>query len=258
MPEPRAASIARPAARILRAVCVLPLALGTVLYAAEPEIASYIARYEVELRGRVAGTSQFSVSHDDERGIYTFSSRARARGLLRLARPREAVERSDFIVENGQIRPLEFRYEDGSRKGEDNVHMAFDWDAGLVTVDHGGESMQLELVPDALDRGSMQVALMRDIEANGRPGPYTLADEDGLATYAFVRQDDSEVTTPIGTFTAQRFLQRRDGSSRSTIIWVVPELRFLPVVIEQFRGDELRTRLLLQSVEGLESGSRPP
>ena len=254
MPELRAASIARPAVHILRAVCLLPLALGTVLEAAEPEIASYIARYEVELRGRVAGTSQFSVSHDDERGIYTFNSRARARGLLRLARPREAVERSDFIVENGQIRPLEFLYEDGSRKGEDNVHMVFDWDAGVVAVDHGAESMQLELAPGVLDRGSMQVALMRDIEANGQPGPYTLADEDGLATYEFVRQDDSEVATPIGTFTAQRFLQRRDGSSRSTVIWVVPELRYLPVVIEQFRGDELRTRLLLESVEGLGSG----
>lgn len=254
MPELRAASIAITAARVLRTACLLPLALGTVLEAAEPEIARYIALYEVELRGRVAGTSQFSVSRDDERGIYTFSSRARARGLLRLARPREAVEHSDFTVENGQIRPLEFRYEDGSRKGEDNVRMAFDWDAGVVSVDHGGASMQLELVPGALDRGSMQVALMRDIEANGRPGPYTLADEDGLAAYEFVRQDDTEVATPIGTFTAQRFLQRRDGSSRSTLVWVVPELRYLPVVIEQFRGDELRTRLLLQSVEGLGPG----
>lgn len=252
MPERRRTPVGRPPARILCAALLLPLALGVVIEAAEPQVASYTARYEVEFRGRVAGMAEFAVSHDERRGIYTFSSRTRARGLLRLARPNEVVERSDFVVENGQIRPLEFRYEDGSRKGEDDFHLVFDWAQGFVAVNRGGESFQLELTPGVLDRGAMQVALMRDIEATGRPGPYTVANDDELASYEYVRQDDGKIETASGTFRAQSFLQQRAGSSRTTLVWVVPELRYLPAVIEQYRDGELRTRMSLEWVEGLE------
>lgn len=229
----------------------LLLALGALIDAAEAQIAIYTARYQVEYRGRVAGTSEFAVSYDDARGVYTFNSRTRARGLLRLVSPRDVVEYSEFVVEDGRVRPLEFRYEDGSRRGEDNFRMVFDRDAGRIAVTRSEDDLELELRPGVLDRGSMQAALMRDIEANGHPGPYTLADEDELRTYEFERQDDSEIVTAFGTFTAQSFLQKRAGSSRTTLLRVVPELRYLPAVIEQYRDGELNTRMVLEAVEGL-------
>ena len=240
--------------RTVSGACLL-LALGALIEAAEAQVATYTAQYQVEYRGRVAGTSEFAVSYDAARGVYTFSSRTRARGLLRLVSPRDVVEYSEFVVEDGRIRPLEFHYEDGSRSGEDNFRMVFDRDSGRIAVARGDDDAELALTPGVLDRGSMQVALMRDIEALGSAGPYTLADADALRTYEFTRQDDTEIATPAGTFIAQRFRQQRAGSSRTTLFWVVPELRYLPAAIEQYRDDELRTRLLLESVEGLESGA---
>ena len=236
--------------RVVRSAWLL-LALGALVDAAQAQLATYTARYQIEYRGRVAGLSEFAVRYDDARGVYAFSSRTRARGLLRLVSPRDVVEYSEFVVEDGRIRPLEFRYEDGSRRGDDNFRMVFDWNAGRVAVARSEDDLELELRPGVLDRGSMQVALMRDIEMNGRPGPYTLADENELTTYEFERQDDSEIVTAFGTFRAQGFLQRRAGSSRSTLLRVVPELRYLPAVIEQYRDGELNTRMVLESVEGL-------
>ncbi|WP_428102727.1 DUF3108 domain-containing protein [Candidatus Rariloculus sp.] len=242
---------------LLTLAWLLPVAAVATLEAAEPSVATYTARYQVEYKGRNVGTAQFAVSYDDLSGIYSFSSRTRARGLLRLVTPRDVVERSNFIVEDGRITPLEFWYEDGSRKGKDNFHLVFDWDAGFVAVDGANGGVALQLSPGVLDRGAMQVALMRDIETNGHPGPYTLADENELRTYSFVMQEDDEISTPTGTFTARRFLEQRDGSSRTTLVWVAPELRYLPVAIEQYRDGELRARLTLQSVEGLESREGP-
>ena len=251
MPELQVKRNAGLPVRILRIACLLPLASGAAFEAAKAQVPTYSARYQIEYRGRIAGTSEITVSFDDQRGIYSFSSRSRARGLLRLVRPRDVLEHSDFIIEDDRIVPLEFRFEDGYRKDNYNFRMVFDWDAGRVAVAGSQDDVELELEPGVLDRGSMQVALMRDIAANGHPGPYTVMDDDDLSTYEFVRQEDAEVTTPAGTFTTQRFLQQRDGSSRTTLVWVVPQLRYLPAAIEQYRDGELRTRLLLESVEGL-------
>ncbi len=249
--ERRANRNARLPARILQAVWLLLLAFGAATQTAKAQVPSYSARYQIENRGRIVGMTEFEVSHDERRDVYTFSSRSRARGLLRLFDRRIALERSDFIVEDGRIRPLEYRFEDGLRKDDSRLHMVFDWGTSVVTVDSARGVIEFDLSPGVLDRGAMQVALMRDIETNGRPGPYTVIGEEDLSTYDFVRRDDAEITTPAGTFTTQRFLQQRDGSSRSTLVWVVPELRYLPAAIEQYRDGELNTRMVLESVEGL-------
>jgi hypothetical protein len=76
-----------------------------------------------------------------------------------------------------------------------------------------------------------------------------LADEDSLNTYEFAAQDDAQIETAIGTFTAQRLRQQRQGSSRHTILWLVPELRYLPVLIEQYRDGEVHTAFIIESVE---------
>ena len=254
LPERRATSCARLSIRILQAALLLALAPGAAIETAQAQLPSYTARYQVEYRGRIVGSSEFALAHDEQSGVHTFSSRTRARSLLRFVTPRDVVEHSEFIVQDGRIRPLEFRYEDGSRKGEDNLHMVFDWDAGRVAVARSEDDLELELQPGVLDRGSMQVALMRDIATNDHPGPYTLVDENGLVTYEFVRQEDAEVETLAGTFRAQSFRQQRAGSSRTTLIRVVPELRYLPAVIEQYRNGELNTRMVLESVEGLGLG----
>src|SRR5262245_6318952 len=84
--------------------------------------ATYSAVYRVEYKGKEAGTAEFGV-RALESGLYEFSSRTLAKGLLKLARPNPAVERSHFRVENGSVRPVEFWFEDGSRSGEDNLHI---------------------------------------------------------------------------------------------------------------------------------------
>ena len=134
-----------------------------------PTVATYTATYRVEYKGKEAGTAEFSVRYLADRDLYEFSSRVVAKGLLKLARPKPAVERSQFRVDGDGIRPLEFWYEDGSRSGEDNLHIVFDWERRVATVS-SAEARREMAVPDAaLDRGTLQVALMRDLAATGAP-----------------------------------------------------------------------------------------
>lgn len=218
---------------------------------ADPAIATYTATYRVEYKGKDAGTAEFGVRYLADRDLYEFSSSVQAKGLLKLARPKPAVERSQFRADEAGIRPAEFWYEDGSRSGEDNLHIVFDWDRRIATASGADARREIALPPGALDRGSLQVALMRDLAATGSVRSYALADEDSVAEYVYADNGTATITTGAGAFEARVLTQQRAGSSRTTWLWVAPQLKFLPVRIEQRRDGEVQTAFALLSVEGL-------
>jgi hypothetical protein len=239
--------------RALAALAFATAAGSGTAHAADPDptIPLYRATYTVEYKGKNLGTAEFAVSYDEPRDVYEFSSRVIAKGLLKLVNPNPVVERSEFRLVNGALQPLRFQYEDGSRKGEDNLDAQFDWERGVVLVAGGGARREIELRPGALDRGSLQVTLMRDVAANGAPNAYWLVDEDSLQRYAYTDNGEHSVATGVGALATRAFVQQREGSSRTTWLWLAPELRFLPVRIEQRRDGEVQTAFTLAAVEGL-------
>lgn len=229
---------------------------GIVSMVAESDtVAEYTASYLVRTDGHRVANAEFSVSRDTN-GNYVFISSARARGILRLLRPDPAVDRSEFTFVDGRIVPLSFHYEDGSRKGEDNFSVTFDGAAGEVRIAGPAGSRTVPFEDGLLDRGTLQVALMRDLGACRLPGPYRYVDDNGIGEYAYERLDDLATETGIGTLHTVRFSQKSEGSSRETILWLAPELGYLPVRIEQFRNGELGTSFELEDVDELER--RPP
>lgn len=233
--------------------CVLAvLALSAqAAHAADATVATYTATYRVVYKGKEAGTAEYSVQYLADRDLYEFSSRVVAKGLLKLARPNPAVDRSQFRVDAGGIRPVEFWYEDGSRSGEDNVHIVFDWQRRIATVGTAEARREMAVPEGALDRGSLQVALMRNLAATGAPGTYSLADEDSVASYDYTDNGTATIETGAGSLATRIFTQQRAGSSRVTWLWVAPELEFLPVRIEQRRDGEVQTTFTLVKVMGL-------
>jgi hypothetical protein len=219
--------------------------------AADPGVPIYTAKYEVEYKGKNLGASAFTVTQDAAQGLYEFTSSTSAKGLLKLARPDPVVERSRFKVIDGRIRPIEFWYEDGSRKGEDNRHVEFDWDRHVAVVTDANGRREVPLDETSLDPGSIHVALMQDLILNGKPGQYRIADEEMAKAYGYTDNGEAQIETGIGTLATHSYIQQREGSSRSMWIWVAPELSFLPVKIEQRKNGEVTTALTLVSVEGI-------
>ena len=222
---------------------------GADAQAADASITTYRAVYDVEFKGKSLGTAEFSVSYDAKREIYRFESTAHAKGFLKLVTPNPVIQRSDFRVAEGAIQPLEFWYEDGTRKGEDNAHVVFDWDRGVALSEIEGARHELEITAGVLDLGSAQVALMRDLARTGRPGTYVLADGDSLKTYEYTDNGELSVATGLGPRQAIGFVQQRQGGSPSLWVWVAPDLQFVPVRIERRRDGEVRTAFTLQSME---------
>lgn len=215
-----------------------------------PPVTTYTATYTVEYKGKQAGVSEWSV-RDLGDGRYEFQARITPKGMLKLVRPKPTIERSQFRVEGAHFRPLEYWYEDGSRSGEDNWHLVFDWERRVATVSTA-EARREVAVPDAaLDIGTLKAAIVRDLAARGAPGPYEIAGDDGVSTYEYSDSGPATLVTGVGSLETKLFVQHRAGSSRTTWLWAAPKLGFLPVRIEQRRNDEIQTSFLLQAVDGL-------
>lgn len=215
-------------------------------------LAPYRAVYGLFNDGKRVGESVFRLNYEPDGGRYEFESRSEFGGLLRLAAPRPLIERSVFVIVDGRIRPLSFTYEDGSRSGRRNVNVVFDWVAQRIVADAGGVRRELPLPELSLDRASARVALTRDLAAARDHGVYAIADPDEVRSYEYHNEGTETVVTALGEMPAVKISQQRPGSSRRTVTWAAPGLRFLPVRIEQERDDSSSAAFVLESLEWLD------
>ena len=208
----------------------------------------YNAMYEVYDRGRAVGEAEFSVTLlDAERGIHEFRSVSRVRGLYRLFVPRPVEELSVFVLEDGQIRPLAYSLDDGTRGERSSFGVEFDWERGRATITTGETRLEPQLLPGTQDRGSLHVALML-LGDDFSTEQVILLDMDGPETHELRADGEETLDTPLGPILTRKLIQQRLGSSRRTLVWLAPGLRGLPVRIERQNDGETRAAFQLESV----------
>jgi hypothetical protein len=200
------------------------LALGGTAALERSGPTTYVAEYQALYKGRHVGTTEFSVQYDEASGHYVYTSQTQAKGLLKLVSPKPVIDRSEFRLNGGAIQPLEFWHEDGSRKGEDNEHIAFDWGAGKAVLSDEHGSVEIELTEGLQDRGSLQPALMSALSDGKTLDRYIVVDGDSVQTYVYTPLGTQGVDTAVGTLEVVRYEQQREGSSRKTIIDFAPAL----------------------------------
>jgi len=230
-------------------VTALALAYVAAGLGAQSTPLTYTAEYEASYKGKRVGTSVFSVKPGDKAGTYIYESVTTAKGLVRLLSPRPVVERALFELVDGAVRPLEFWHEDGSRSGEDNQHILFDWEEGVAVTTGEFGTLELPIEPGTLDRGSAQVALMADAGRGSVSAHYTIAAEDSVSVYDYMPLGEKTVSTSLGELEAISYSQQREGSSRRMVIDFAPKLGYVPVKIEQWRGDEVLSSFTLTAIE---------
>ena len=228
------------------------LALAGAILVAAPtraEIIPYEAVYRVEYKGAHIADATFKLSRDRGRR-YVFVSNTRPRGLAKLFRRERPSEESVFEFSDGQVTPLSYRFKDGTRKGKGNSEVSFDWDRKLATSVYEQETMALALQEPVLDRITLQLQVMHDLQEGTEPSSYLLAYRNQLRRYGYTNEGETRIETQAGDFDTLRFAQQREGSSRRTLLWMAPELGFLPVHMEQQRRGKTELTFSLIDVSG--------
>lgn len=224
------------------------VAAATVPVRAEHALTPYTAEYRVKisvLSGRL--TTELRPLADGYEAIHVIEPQ----GLASVLKSGEINERSRFSTYADGVRASWYRSEDSLSSDETSAEVTFDWSANEISGTVNDADVRIALDGIVHDRVAIQYQLMHDL-LNGAPDErYVLFDIDEFKTLLVRNVGERKVKTPAGSYTAIGIQHQAENSSRITTLWCVPELGYLPAVIEQHRKGKLRMRAELSSYTAL-------
>ncbi len=231
---------------------ILGLVLPVLPALAGPRLTPHVAEYDVSIS--VLGGKLNTQFETTEHGYFA-ESVIEATGMSRLLAGGSIREKSWFSERDGKILPIQYRSADTISRDHDIVDLDFDWNTQEVTGLINGQDFQAVLDSEVHDRVSLQYGLMYDMLNGGEKDKYLLQDADELKALSISNVGTKMLKVPYGKFEAIGIRHQREGSSRMTTLWVVEELGYLPVVIEQHRKGKLRLRAVLEKYQALTPGT---
>ena len=220
--------------------------LGAETANSDTLLTAHNAEYKVKI-SVLSGKLRTSLRHGEDG--YVANHVIKTTGLARLySKGRMDVTSAFTSSPDGGVRPVSFKSVDSIRK-DPPVALQFDWETQKASGTVGDEEVQFEFDGIAHDSVSIQYALMHDL-LNGEPASqYTLFDVDKMRVASVSNAGTRKIKTKAGRFEAIGIRTQREGSSRTTTMWCVEKLGYLPVIIEQHRKGKLKFRATLVAYE---------
>ncbi|TNF36758.1 MAG: DUF3108 domain-containing protein [Gammaproteobacteria bacterium] len=218
-------------------------------FAANPPQA-FAAKYKLEKYNSVIAIMDLTLQHQDDKIIYR--SQTTPKGLLDIFSDDRVTEQSQlqWKPEQQDLRLIEYQYQ-RAEKPKDNQQFSLHWNddnSASCTGTARQQAFTLSLQQPAWDRLSVQLALMMDLSRDTRPRAsysYHVIDNAEMTEYQF--QLESEDTIELGQqqYHTLKYKRAHDSGKRLTYFWLVPELDYLPVRIEQHKKGELHLSMEL-------------
>ncbi len=208
----------------------------------------FTATYAASYRGIEAGNLTFKL-RPAENGRYIYETQADPSFLARLVVSRNALERSEMVIDENGVRPLEWTLDDGKAGDKDDGRLSFDWDNERVTGVADGQKIDLPTEPRLQDRLSIQIEVMTALLRGEEPGTIPLIDDERVKRYTYRRTGTATLDTPLGSLDTIIYESAREGSSRLSRFWMAPTLDYLPVRAEQIRKGKVETVMEIRSLE---------
>jgi hypothetical protein len=232
--------------RLHRELAALALAAaGLAGVSRADELEPYQASYQGIWHGMTVAVSDLKLEQTGD--TWTMSSSSSARGLGRLAAgvfpPRQV---SVVRVTAAGVQPQSFKSEGGdSARSSD---LSYDWQAHRVSGTLDGARVEQPLAPGVQDDGSVQLALMVELLAGRTPSSFLMIDQHGPRAYQFARDGEATLETPIGAIPTVIYRSQKAGSPRITRFWCAPHQGYVPVKVEQTKGDDVQWTMEIRSL----------
>jgi hypothetical protein len=196
------------------AVLLLSLAMPAIA-GAEQVLTPYSAEYKVKISGL---SGRLTAHLRSTGGGFEATHAIKPTGLARIFTNGSITETSQFVAADGQVKASWYRSDDSLSKGKPKAEVT-----------------------------AIQYQLMQDL-LNGAPEEsYILFDIDEFKTLIISNVGEREIKTPAGTFNAIGIQHQKKDSSRVTTLWCVPELGYLPALIERHRKGKLQLKASLKT-----------
>ncbi len=232
---------ARSLAGVLAALCMMSTGAATA-----GELKPYTASYHGIWHGMTVAVSTLKLVQSGD--SWTFSSRSAPRGIGKLASGVfPPLQLSVVRVTAQGVLPQSFK-SSGGDAGK-SIELAYDWQSHRVTGTYEGARVDLPLTARVQDDGSVQLALMVELLAGRTPPSVQLIDKNGVREYDFTRGREETLKTPIGDVRTVIFKAQKKYSPRITSFWCAPDRGYIPMKVQQKKGEDVQWTLELQSLK---------
>ncbi|WP_062266653.1 DUF3108 domain-containing protein [Endozoicomonas arenosclerae] len=224
------------------------LLLSTPSFAQEkkPEASAlkpFTAEYKAEVSG-ISGSGTRSLKKEGDEWVLDFGASASV-----IIASISLDETSRVTLNDGQVRPLKYRYERKGIGGKPPKEATFDWKTMEAAWQQDDERSNIKFKTGAQDPLSYQLQLRLDLKNGKKELAYPVVDDDEVYERRFVIEADEILDTPAGKLNATRVKVVREDNDRETWIWFAKDWDYVLVqllqkekgsdYLIQFKGGEL-------------------
>jgi len=135
-----------------------------------------------------------------------------------------------------KIKPQTYEYKDNDKKLKRSL--SFNWSNKSVSSNVDGTRSTLKITDEAIDSLSLHLRLMSDLKAGQKILSYNVVTKGEIKNHRFENLGEENIETEAGNFKTIKLKGKQKDSERTMMIWLAPELHFLPVKILNTQSGE--------------------
>jgi hypothetical protein len=237
---------------VIRLALSLALVLSPAITTASELPHEFSAVYTLEIYNTVLARATYRLKHTDN-GMYMEQS-TRPVGLAAMFRDDKIDVRSDMVIDNGQLLLVSYDYKHTGDDKDRDVNFKIKWQvdskrgmSGKAVGIYEGNEVNLDVKQAVWDPLSIQVPLMLDAGKNLPPHEHGMFLKGEFKYYLFENHGKEDVNFDGNHYTAVKMAGKETQRDRAMYAWLVPELHYLPVKIEQWKNGKLKSTVRLES-----------
>jgi hypothetical protein len=235
--------------RLVRLVPVLAAALVS-LAMMQVSAAAELKPFEISYAWSYGGLGNVAVSklkleqRDAQTWVYTSESVPRGLGVLFPERPKmESVLR----VTAAGVQPLSYKATAGTASSQRDVDVTYDWKQMRVTGVYEGSKIDFPIKAGTQDDLSAQIALMVELLRGHTVDSFMLLNKTGVRLHHYTRENGETIGTKIGSVPTLVYRSEAEYSPRATRFWCAPDHGYIPMRVQQKKGDSVEWTMQLES-----------
>lgn len=236
---------------VKRALLLFCLCASGLIHAADttPELPPlHQSVYKVKKYGTTLGEMTNEFRREQDKLHYT--SRVEASGIAALFISEPITEHSILQqAENGALQQLRYTLNNPQKKRK-NENIQFDWSAPGVTqinATYRKKNKTINSESDIYSRQLLPLLMSRDLlqDNQRKRNQFQIIEKAKLEHYSYQWLSEENIHYNGDTLNALKFRIDKQNSNSYSYVWLAKTTDYLPLKIDQHKGDDLQARLLL-------------
>ena len=220
---------------------------------AEP-LPLFSATYKVSF-GILRGEMTLELRRGND-AAYIYETSLSPRGFVTVFRRGSIVETTSLEIDDGVLRPVDYRSTDTIANPTRNTVYLFDTPPGRVTGVYKERTVDEPLRPNGHNRISAHVAVMLAMNTGTSMSSIAVFDRARWRDFEFEVFPGQVVKTPLGEFETVEIRYSSDSKNKSWSLHCAEALDYAPVMIVYREDDDIKSKAQLVEYESL-AGTAP-